>query len=194
MCFDKISEKSSAKARKYGILENCRHVFCIECILKWRKDHDYTKKKIKTCPECRVESDFVLRSSTWIEDEASKNVQIISCKNYLSKQPCRFFKQGRGHCKDGRECLYAHMYPDGRVQDKSVLPSRNEMGIGYLGDDDDDFDYSTDEDSTGFYGFDDDMDFDSDSYLFYDSDDDEYGFGFGGDPINLLLHNLLMHN
>ena len=37
-------EKVLANGRKFGILENCSHTFCLNCIRDWRATYD---KKIK---------------------------------------------------------------------------------------------------------------------------------------------------
>lgn len=47
ICMDKISEKSTAQERRYGILPNCSHAFCIGCIVTWRKTKDFQEDVIK---------------------------------------------------------------------------------------------------------------------------------------------------
>lgn len=42
ICLDKFDNK------KLGILENCRHIFCIDCIKEW---YNYNKN----CPLCRMD-------------------------------------------------------------------------------------------------------------------------------------------
>jgi len=121
ICMEKVSEKSSPADRRFGILENCMHVFCLDCIRKWRSADNFQKKVVKACPECRVASAFVTPSSLWIEDPEEKAKMITEYKESLSRKPCKYFDKGNGKCPFGRFCFYLHAYPDGTKQDKSKL-------------------------------------------------------------------------
>ena len=33
--------------KRFGILENCDHIFCLECIRKWRASSNYDNKVVK---------------------------------------------------------------------------------------------------------------------------------------------------
>ena len=50
-----------------GLMQNCDHVFCMECISKWRSkasaDGDTSVEHKRTCPICRKKSFFVVPSS-----------------------------------------------------------------------------------------------------------------------------------
>lgn len=43
ICFETIMEKSGHEKR-FGILSNCNHVFCLECIRKWRQAKQFENK------------------------------------------------------------------------------------------------------------------------------------------------------
>jgi len=122
ICMEKVSEKSPPSLRRFGILENCTHVFCLDCIRTWRSANNFQKKVVKSCPECRTASSFVTPSSSWVDDKEEKTKMIEEYKQRLSKKPCKYFNLGKGKCPFARHCFYLHAYPDGSVQDKSRLP------------------------------------------------------------------------
>jgi hypothetical protein len=82
ICMDTVWEKEGSNKR-FGILENCNHIFCLDCIRKWRAYKNYENKIVKACPECRVKSDYVTPSKYWFENEESKKKIIQDYKNSL---------------------------------------------------------------------------------------------------------------
>lgn len=84
ICMEVVWEKEKIEDRRFGIMENCNHTFCLPCIRKWRSSKSYENKIVKACPECRVKSDYVTPSRYWFDekDEESKK-QII--KEYKDK-------------------------------------------------------------------------------------------------------------
>ncbi|XP_005167100.1 makorin, ring finger protein, 4 isoform X1 [Danio rerio] len=110
ICMDKISEKSTAQERRYGILPNCNHAFCIGCIVTWRKTKDFQEEVIKGCPQCRVKSSFYIPSKHWVCDGEEKASLIASFKERSSKLKCTFFMR-HGCCPFKSECIYSHDMP-----------------------------------------------------------------------------------
>ena len=50
ICFDTIMEKTG-REKRFGILPNCSHIFCLECIRKWRQakfEHKITRYVLAT--------------------------------------------------------------------------------------------------------------------------------------------------
>lgn len=76
ICLDVIMDKESRKSRRFGILENCLHVYCIECIRTWRNSN-FDKKNKRGCPQCRIKSDFVIPSE-YFYDEKEEKVKLIN--------------------------------------------------------------------------------------------------------------------
>lgn len=76
ICLDVIMDKESRKGRRFGILENCLHVYCIECIRTWRNS-SFDKKNKRGCPQCRIKSDFVIPSE-YFYDEKEDKVKLIN--------------------------------------------------------------------------------------------------------------------
>ena len=81
ICMETVWEKEADK--RFGILENCNHIFCLDCIRKWRSSKVYENKIVKACPECRVKSDYVTPSKYWFDNEESKNKIIQEYKGRL---------------------------------------------------------------------------------------------------------------
>lgn len=112
-------ENHSLSDMRFGILENCNHIFCLPCIRKWRSSKSYENKVVKACPECRVKSDFVTPSRYWFENEEQKKKIINEYKTQLGNTHCKYFKKGDGECPFGNKCFYLHENKDGT---KAILP------------------------------------------------------------------------
>ncbi|XP_062315657.1 E3 ubiquitin-protein ligase makorin-2 [Osmerus eperlanus] len=113
ICMEVVYEKAAPSERRFGILSSCCHTYCLSCIRQWRCAKQFENKIIKSCPECRVVSEFVIPSVYWVEDQDEKNRLIEEFKSGVSKKPCKYFDQGRGTCPFGGKCFYMHAYPDG---------------------------------------------------------------------------------
>ncbi|XP_053324588.1 E3 ubiquitin-protein ligase makorin-2 [Spea bombifrons] len=113
VCMEVVYEKPSATERRFGILSSCSHVYCLSCIRQWRCAKQFDNPVIKSCPECRVVSEFVIPSVYWVDDQSKKNELIEAFKQGMGKKACKYFDQGRGSCPFGGKCLYLHAYPDG---------------------------------------------------------------------------------
>ena len=84
ICMEVILEKASAFERSFGVLSNCSRTYCLSCIHQWQCAKQFENLIIKSCPECRVISEFVIPSVYWVEDQNKKNELIEA------------FKQGMG--------------------------------------------------------------------------------------------------
>ncbi|KAG9312955.1 hypothetical protein JVU11DRAFT_6390 [Chiua virens] len=107
----------------YGLLADCSHVFCLECIRQWRapsgKSPDVVSSgTIKCCPLCRTLSRFVTPSSHFFPNGSSgKKETIDAYKASMAKVPCKYFDEtsrtGKPCCPFGVDCFYPHTNPDG---------------------------------------------------------------------------------
>ncbi|CAI5686455.1 E3 ubiquitin-protein ligase makorin-2 [Oreochromis niloticus] len=113
ICMDVVVQKANPSERRFGILSSCNHIFCLSCIRKWRCTRNFHNKIIKSCPQCRVISEFVIPSMYWVEDQDEKDHLIDLFKSGVGKKACKYFDQGRGSCPFGGKCLYLHAFPDG---------------------------------------------------------------------------------
>ncbi|CAF3536817.1 unnamed protein product [Rotaria socialis] len=112
VCLETVWDRDRDK--RFGILENCDHIFCLECIRKWRASSNYEHKVVKACPECRVKSDFITPTKYWPENEQAKQEVIKAYKENLQQIHCKFFKRGDGLCPFGSKCFYLHVDKNGQ--------------------------------------------------------------------------------
>ncbi|XP_024239618.1 makorin, ring finger protein, 4 isoform X2 [Oncorhynchus tshawytscha] len=111
ICMETVYEKTSAEERRFGILPNCSHPFCLSCIVTWRKTKNFHEEVIKSCPQCRVKSAFYVPNKYWVEGQP-KETLIRNFKAKCSKRRCSFFMR-HGCCPFKTECLYWHDLPHG---------------------------------------------------------------------------------
>ncbi|XP_051976780.1 probable E3 ubiquitin-protein ligase makorin-1 [Xyrauchen texanus] len=126
VCMEVVFEKTNPSERRFGILSNCSHCYCLKCIRKWRSAKQFESKIIKSCPECRITSNFVIPSEYWVEDKEEKKQLIQKYKDGMGTKPCRYFDEGRGTCPFGANCFYKHAFPDGRLEEPQ--PQRRKTG------------------------------------------------------------------
>ncbi|XP_011312505.1 E3 ubiquitin-protein ligase makorin-1 isoform X2 [Fopius arisanus] len=134
VCFEIVMEKSSREQR-FGILPNCNHCFCLSCIRKWRQAKQFDNKIIRSCPECRVASDFVCPSAYWVDTKEEKEKLIVDYKSALSQKDCKYFNKGQGKCPFGNKCFYLHALPDGTKTDvgpPARQASNGEVDLDFL--------------------------------------------------------------
>ncbi|XP_072309444.1 probable E3 ubiquitin-protein ligase makorin-1 [Eucyclogobius newberryi] len=117
VCMEVVFEKVNPSERRFGILSNCCHCYCLKCIRKWRRAKQFESKIIKSCPECRITSNFVIPSEYWVEDKDDKQKLIQKYKDGMGTKACRYFDEGRGTCPFGSNCFYKHAFPDGRLEE-----------------------------------------------------------------------------
>lgn len=94
VCFETIMEKPGREQR-FGILPNCIHCFCLECIRKWRQAEQFDNKIKRSCPECRITSDFVCPSTFWVDTKDEKEKLINDYKDALQNKDCKYFNKVR---------------------------------------------------------------------------------------------------
>ncbi|XP_046845478.1 probable E3 ubiquitin-protein ligase makorin-1 [Xenia sp. Carnegie-2017] len=128
ICLDKIRLNPDSKDKRFGILPECNHPFCLTCIRKWRSSSKTKDKFVRACPICRISSGFVIPSEVWIDDPLEKAKLIKMYKDALSKKPCKYFDTGKGSCPFGSSCFYKHANPDGSIAKVNIRRYSNSKG------------------------------------------------------------------
>lgn len=120
ICMEPVLERGLAAPSadcRFGILSHCNHTFCLRCIRRWRTAKQFENRIIKSCPQCRVTSSFVIPSQFWVEEEAEKQRLIEQYKEAMRTQACRYFARGRRGCPFGDQCFYQHGQPPGPAEE-----------------------------------------------------------------------------
>ncbi|KAK0415898.1 hypothetical protein QR680_012181 [Steinernema hermaphroditum] len=112
ICMENVWGKNA----RFGILQNCRHCFCLQCIRTWRQSSEMESKTIRSCPECRIHSHFVIPTAMWVDEGPEKDKLIKAYLENMSKKICKYFKPSdRDSCKFGNKCFYRHQNADGSL-------------------------------------------------------------------------------
>jgi len=128
ICYEKPVEQK----RKFGLLQNCEHAFCLPCIREWRGAEsawNFGREAVRVCPICRTESFLVIPSDTYERDSNMKAELLGKYKNKLASIPCKHFNLGNGECPFGASCMYAHTdaqgnhINDGEGNEEAILVS-----------------------------------------------------------------------
>uniref|UniRef100_G1Q5S0 RING-type E3 ubiquitin transferase n=1 Tax=Myotis lucifugus TaxID=59463 RepID=G1Q5S0_MYOLU len=125
ICVEVIYEKANLSEHHFWILSKCNHTYCLKCIHKWRSAQQFESKTIKSCPEGRITSNFVIPREYWVEEKEETQKLIQKYEEAMSNKCAgRYFDEGRGSCPFGGNCLSKHAYPDGRREE----PQRQKVG------------------------------------------------------------------
>ncbi|KAL9420994.1 hypothetical protein AB3S75_038541 [Citrus x aurantiifolia] len=126
VCLDRVLSKPTAAERKFGLLSECDHPFCISCIRNWRSSSPTSGMDVNTalraCPICRKLSYFVIPSVIWYYTPEEKQEIIDSYKSKLKSIDCKHFNFGNGNCPFGTSCFYKHMVKPGSYMWKYHRP------------------------------------------------------------------------
>lgn len=124
VCLERVLSKTTAAERKFGILFECDHPFCISCIRNWRSGSPSSGVDInstfRTCPVCRKLSYFVIPSVTWYSTKEEKQDILDSYNAKLRTIDCKHYDFGNGTCPFGNSCFYKHRHREGRLEE--VVP------------------------------------------------------------------------
>ncbi|KAI3448908.1 hypothetical protein Pfo_005573 [Paulownia fortunei] len=117
VCLESILSKPTAAERKFGILSECDHPFCISCIRNWRSSSPASgmdaNSTLRSCPICRKLSYFVIPSVIWYSSKEEKQEIVDSYKAKLRSIDCKHFDFGNGTCPFGTSCFYKHTIKPG---------------------------------------------------------------------------------
>jgi len=109
ICYEKIP----LTGKTLGLLANCNHVFCYNCIKKWRSTV-LNLSSVKSCPLCRKISFYIIPSTIFPKNEEEKNLIVSEYRKSRMKIRCKYYKYPEHQfCPFGDECFYAHSLPNG---------------------------------------------------------------------------------
>ncbi|KAM7262885.1 hypothetical protein ACFE04_000568 [Oxalis oulophora] len=139
VCLDRVLLKPTAAERKFGLLSECDHPFCISCIRNWRSSSPTAGMDLNTslraCPICRKLSYFVIPSVIWYASSEEKNEIVENYHAKLRSIDCKHFNFGNGNCPFGTSCFYRHMYRDGRLEEVDLRHLGSEDGVTVIAKD-----------------------------------------------------------
>eukprot|EP00899_Mesostigma_viride_P002857 jgi/Mesvir1/12572/Mv19465-RA.1 len=106
VCFDDMRHSD----KWFGLLPSCDHVFCLECMRRWRSNKGHDLAVVRSCPVCRTLSCFVVPSPVFCKGEEKLRV-IAQYKQALASEPCRDWSN-TGKCLLGASCFFSHVPAD----------------------------------------------------------------------------------
>ncbi|AQK74277.1 E3 ubiquitin-protein ligase makorin [Zea mays] len=110
VCLDRVLSKPTAAERRFGLLSDCDHSFCISCIRNWRSTSPTSgmdvNSTLRACPICRKLSYYVVPSITWYSSKEEKQEIVEGYKAKLRSIDCKHFDFGKGTCPFGSSCFY----------------------------------------------------------------------------------------
>lgn len=107
ICFQKTKKRKNSRQRRFGILPNCNHSFCLSCIRKWRKSKMFPNDVVKSCPMCRIKSDYICASTYFVDNKEEKKELFDNYKMAVKTKPCKYFTR-KQTCPFGYRCFYQH--------------------------------------------------------------------------------------
>ncbi|XP_009600645.1 putative RING-type E3 ubiquitin transferase C3H69 isoform X1 [Nicotiana tomentosiformis] len=127
VCLERVLSKTIMAERKFGILSECDHPFCISCIRNWRNSSPSigmdVNSTLRACPICRKLSYFVIPSVIWYSTKEEKQEIINSYKAKLRSIDCKKFDFGNGTCPFGASCFYKHtVKPGSKLWNSTLMP------------------------------------------------------------------------
>ncbi|XP_065023082.1 putative RING-type E3 ubiquitin transferase C3H69 isoform X1 [Musa acuminata AAA Group] len=128
ICLEIVLFKPTDAERKFGMLSECDHPFCISCIRNWRRNSPASgidlNTALRACPVCRKHSYFVVPSVTWFSTKEEKQEIIDTYKNKLKSIDCKYYDFGNGTCPFGTSCFYKHIYKPSTNRRNTCRPHR----------------------------------------------------------------------
>lgn len=89
ICFETITRR-----KRFGLLSSCDHVFCYDCLKKWREnDHFELDHQVpKRCPACREFSEYMVASDRFVTG-FQKNKLFPRPNSSYQRQPRSTFQR-----------------------------------------------------------------------------------------------------
>lgn len=120
LCQEVVFQKKSLSGRRFGVLQNCNHIFCVRCIQEHIKKniefnkikHEYKVEELLRrsiiCPVCKLPSSVVMTSEKSLLDAKERKIYKKVFDKFLCNIPCPFVKRGITECF----CKTKHEFPE----------------------------------------------------------------------------------
>ncbi|KAG8198985.1 hypothetical protein JTE90_001785 [Oedothorax gibbosus] len=122
LCTDVVSKRIGFENRRFGILENCDHVFCLTCIRAYRhlalsqklpkEDTDCKScteepqpQTLVACPVCGADSGVVVSSWFQMAGPDSRTAYVVKFKEDMKTISCPWYRCGQGQCMYPEKCV-----------------------------------------------------------------------------------------
>ncbi|XAR54351.1 hypothetical protein NMG60_11029434 [Bertholletia excelsa] len=127
ICLENVLSKLKPAERKFGILSECDHSFCISCIKNWRNSPLEpgmdVNSTLRACPVCRKVSYYIIPSDIWYSTKEEKQEIMDNYKAKLRSIDCKHFAFGNGICPFGTSCFYRHHVKEGSsLGNRALMP------------------------------------------------------------------------
>ena len=117
----------------FGLLDSCRHAFCLPCIRGWREKglEGGAASTVRKCPVCRVACFLVVPSPCLPRSAREKTQMVQAYKKSCADIPCKYFQASSNNtaeeannksCPFGSSCLFAHFLADGKTRFVPAAP------------------------------------------------------------------------
>jgi len=114
---------------EFGVLCNCNHYFCYECIKIWRNSQDFSdiNNHLK-CPLCKTKSQFLIPSKEFPRTKKERDMLILKYKQELANTECKKLRDTNyKYCPYGDNCIYSHYRPDGKYMHFNYMTDANQF-------------------------------------------------------------------
>lgn len=89
--------------KRFGLLSNCDHIFCLNCIKKCRSESTISIQNRLQCPYCRIKSRYVLPSNFYLTGYKKQE----ALNNFIEKRKTIKCIHGN-NCNRITKCPYKH--------------------------------------------------------------------------------------
>jgi len=117
ICLEDVSAMMNGRSKnnnkKFGLLSNCPHVFCLDCLMQWRTQKKHKTDDRRGCPTCRTVSQYTVPSAHFAASGPAKDRIVARFKASRAVQPCKNFDGSLGSCPFGKDCFYRHADANG---------------------------------------------------------------------------------
>lgn len=106
MCYSNIVKDG----KRFGLIK-CGHIFCYDCIRRWKRESasiQYGHRSWFDCPYCKTQCCPIIPSYIYVKDEFEKECILKRRRQTCKNKPCKY-GQRRQYCPFKQHCHYQHI-------------------------------------------------------------------------------------